>query len=87
LKEGQKMALKRYSFGYGHGTQEIDLPEEKVLQVINGNPSTKIDDVKAATLEAIRNPIGTEPLQKIVEKGDKVAIIVSDITRTLDQDK
>ena len=76
------MTLKRYSFGYGHGTQEIDLPEEKVLQVINGNPSTKIEDVKAATLEAIRNPIGTEPLQQIVEKGDNVAIIVSDITRS-----
>ena len=76
------MTLKRYSFGYGHGTQEIDLPEEKVLQVINGNPSTKIEDVRAAAIEAMRNPIGTEPLQEIVEKGDKVAIVVSDITRS-----
>jgi nickel-dependent lactate racemase len=74
------MALKKYSFGYGHGTQEIELPEEKVLQVINGNPSTKIEDVKQATLEAIRNPIGSEPLQKVVVKGDKVGIVVSDIT-------
>lgn len=76
------MALKKYSFGYGHGTQEIELPEEKVLQVINGNPSTKIEDVKQATLEAIRNPIGSEPLQKVVVKGDKVGIVVSDITRS-----
>ena len=75
------MALKRYSFGYGHGTQEVDLPEEKVLQVINANPSSKIEDVKAATIEAMRNPIGTEPLQKVVNKGDKVAVVVSDITR------
>ena len=76
------MGMKKFSFGYGHGGQELELPEERILQVINGNPSVKINDVKAATLEALRNPIGTDPLKKIVVKGDKVAIIVSDITRS-----
>ena len=78
MREGQKMTLKRYSFGYGHGTQEIDLPEEKVLQVINGNPSTKIDDVRAAAIEAMRNPIGTEPLKEIVEKGVSYTVVLSE---------
>ncbi|HIU63595.1 MAG TPA: nickel-dependent lactate racemase [Candidatus Avacidaminococcus intestinavium] len=76
------MSLKKYSFGYGRGTQELELPEERVLQVINGNPAAKIEDVKAATLEAIRNPIGSAPLREQVKKGDKVGIIVSDITRS-----
>ena len=39
------------------------------------------EDITAATLAAVRCPIASQPLQKVVRKGDKVAVIVSDVTR------
>jgi len=75
------MALKTFKFGIGEGYQEISLPEEHILQVIEGNEVPKLDDVQAATIEALRNPINSKPLQEVVSKGEKVAVIVSDITR------
>ena len=75
------MALKTFKFGIGEGYQEISLPEEHILQVIEGNEVPKLDDVQAATIEALRNRINSKPLQEVGSKGDKVAVIVSDITR------
>lgn len=76
------MALKKYDLSIGRRIESIELPEEHVVQVIDGGSAPKITDIRQATLNAIRNPVGTEPLSKIVAKGDKVAIIVSDVTRT-----
>lgn len=65
------MALKTFKFGIGEGYQEISLPEEHILQVIEGNEVPKLDDVQAATIEALRNPINSKPLQEVVSKGEK----------------
>ena len=66
------MALKNFKFGFGDGYQEVALPEEHILQVIEGNESEKITDVKAAVLKAMREPINSKPLQQCVNKGEKV---------------
>ena len=39
------------------------------------------DDERLAVGDAIDNPIGTAPLREIVRPGERVAIIVNDITR------
>ena len=70
------MALKNFKFGFGDGFQEVALPEEHILQVIEGNQSEKITDVKAAVLKAMREPVNSKPLQQCVNKGEKVAIVV-----------
>lgn len=75
------MTLKSYSIPYGSGVQKVELPEEKILYDIHGNKATTQNDLKAVTLEAIRNPIGTKPLKEVLQAGETVAIIVSDITR------
>ena len=75
------MALKTYHIPIGKGTQAVDLPEEKVIYDIHGNKATIKPDLKAETLRAIRNPIGTKPLKELVKKGDTVAITASDLTR------
>ena len=61
------MALKEFEFGFGRGVQKVSLPEEHILDVLEGNP-TPACDVKAATLECMRHPIGSEPLQEVVSK-------------------
>ena len=75
------MALKKFRFGIGEGYQEVALPEEHILQVIEGNEVPRLEDVKSATIAALRNPINSKPLQEVVGKGEKVAVVVSDITR------
>jgi nickel-dependent lactate racemase len=75
------MAQKKYKLPFGDAFQEVELPEEKVLQVITGNESPSLQNVHEATLQAIRHPIGSKPLAELLKKGDKVAIVVSDVTR------
>lgn len=74
------MALKEFEFGFGKTTQKVSLPEEHILDVLEGAP-TPACDVKAATLECMRHPIGSKPLTEVVSKGDKVCIVCADITR------
>lgn len=73
--------MKKYQLPYGNVFQEVTLPEEKVLYDIHGNKADVLEDITAATLAAVRCPIASQPLQKVVRKGDKVAVIVSDVTR------
>ncbi|MEG0798280.1 MAG: nickel-dependent lactate racemase [Acidaminococcaceae bacterium] len=75
------MTLKKYKIPYGRGWQEVSLPEEHLLYDIHGNKAATQGDLPQATLAALRQPIESEPLQKIVVPGDKVAIVVSDVTR------
>lgn len=75
------MALKEYEFGFGRTTQKVMLPEEHILDVLEGNP-TPACDVEKATIDCMRHPIGGKPLQETVSKGDKVCIVCADITRT-----
>ena len=52
-----------------------------MLQIIDAEPGAKITDLKQAVLDAVRNPVGSAPLKEVVKAGDKVVILVSDITR------
>jgi len=73
--------MREFELGYGKKNIRMTLPDEKILQVIEGRECERITDVTAAVKEALRNPIGTEPLREIIKSGDKVTIVVSDITR------
>ncbi len=65
---------------FGRGEQSVFLPEGTDYDILEGNPSASCD-VKETTISAMRNPIGTKPLQELVKKGDKVCLVVADITR------
>lgn len=41
---------------------------------------------QTAILAALRNPIGTQPLRSIVRAGDRVAVLVNDVTRLVHSD-
>ena len=73
--------LKEFSFDYGNGKATTMLPEERIINIVEGKPVAPIADVDAAIQEALMNPIGTLPLDQVVQPGDKVMIIGSDITR------
>lgn len=74
------MALKEFKFGFGTGFQTVQLPEEHISDVIEGKPTPAVD-LKEATINCMRHPIGSKPLQEIVKKGETVALLVADATR------
>ncbi len=64
---------------YGKSAVDIEIPDRNLLQVIKPNELPALGDEEIT--RALKNPIGSKRLSGIVRKGDKVAIIVSDITR------
>ena len=67
---------------YGREGLEVELPDERTT-VIEPTFVPGLPDAKGAILTALRNPIGTPPLRRIVEPTQSVAISVCDITRPM----
>ncbi|MCR6544006.1 nickel-dependent lactate racemase [Dehalobacterium formicoaceticum] len=73
--------MENISLGYGNGSQTVQIPEENLLGCLK--PQNKPAEIPGEEMikKALANPIGTAPLSKIVAPGERVAIIISDITR------
>ena len=72
-----------FRYGYGKGVKEFDIKDENILAELKQNKVdyslTGIDEVRRALSE----PIGTPKLSEIVKKGERIAVITSDITRPM----
>jgi lactate racemase len=64
---------------YGQNGLEIEVSEDAFIVEPNHLPGLE-NDIEALK-EALKNPIGTVPLKEMVKETDKVAIVISDITR------
>ena len=73
--------MKTFSLPFGKSTQTVSLDEAHVLYDLHGNHVDAVADEQAAIRQALRHPIGSAPLKDVVQAGDTVAIVVSDITR------
>ena len=71
-----------FELGFGHSTQAVIVPEGHVAAVLRGTPTRPVADVDSAIAAAVRQPVASVPLAQLVLPGDKVCIIVSDITRS-----
>lgn len=73
----------KLEFGYGLGVQTVDVPEKNLLAVLESNPVAHERRGEAAVRWALTNPIGAPLLRQKVQKGEKIAIVTSDISRPL----
>ncbi|MFL6556515.1 MAG: lactate racemase domain-containing protein, partial [Bacillus sp. (in: firmicutes)] len=64
---------------YGQNGLEIEVSDDAFIVEPNHLPGLE-NDIEALK-EALKNPIGTAPLKEMVKATDKVAIVISDITR------
>ncbi|WP_010269066.1 nickel-dependent lactate racemase [Paenibacillus senegalensis] len=64
---------------YGRGKLIVEVPDHTVI--LEPLDQRGLDDEKTAVQQALRAPIGAKPLRESVKPGDKVAIVISDITR------
>jgi nickel-dependent lactate racemase len=71
--------MKTVDLAYGKGKLSIKVPDNAC--VITPRHMDGLPDDKVAVKNALRNPIGTPPLQDMVKANDTVAIVISDITR------
>ncbi|NPV60375.1 MAG: nickel-dependent lactate racemase [Actinobacteria bacterium] len=71
----------RFSWGYGRGTQEFEVPDHLLLGVVEGVAVEPLPDLARAIAEALSAPIGSPPLAELVRPGDKVAIACPDYHR------
>ncbi len=71
----------KLSLGFGKSPQEVEIPEENILDILEPNDVEILSSGKEEVLRAIRNPIGTERISNIIKPGEKIVIITSDITR------
>ena len=75
------MALQKYEFAYGRGTQSFEYDDADILKVVRTEPQPVLEDVKGHLLDMLEHPIGLPPLSEIVKPGDTVAFICNDPTR------
>lgn len=67
---------------YGAQSFTLVLPEEEILAVVKANPSGLAPATSAAAVkEALARPIDSPPLGEVVKAGEKICLLVPDITR------
>ncbi len=78
--------MKHYLIPCGKKNIQIELPDSVSAQWVESHPVQPVSDVNGAVEEAIYRPIGSPRLSDLVRPGQKVALIVTDITRKLPEE-
>ncbi len=73
----------RMEFGYGKGTQTVEIPDQNLIAVLTANEMEHERRGADAVDYALEHPIGARKLREVAEAGQKVAVITSDISRPL----
>jgi nickel-dependent lactate racemase len=66
---------------FGQETLSFAFPEEWERRTLLPNPSTSLEDPDRAIVDALKNPIHSPPLSERVRPGQRITIVISDITR------
>jgi nickel-dependent lactate racemase len=77
----------RIHLAYGRERLWIGLPEETPVTVIEPQFAPGLPDERAALEAALRTPLGTPPLRELVRPDDTVAVVFSDLTRPMPNDR
>jgi nickel-dependent lactate racemase len=75
------MNTTRIPLSYGQREITVNVPPANLLGVFHTKPVHQTTDEAHLIQQALDNPIGTQPLRKIVHPGQKIVIITSDLTR------
>lgn len=76
----------RVILAYGKEGLEIELPDKGVT-VLEPRYTPGVPDERAVLQRAMRQPMGTPPLRELVSPQDTVAIVFSDLTRPMPNDR
>lgn len=77
----------RLKLAYGRQGLWIDLPGDGQVNVIEPLFVPGLSDEEAGLRDALRNPVGSPPLRDLVGSRDTVAVVFSDLTRPMPNDR
>ena len=77
----------KLKLAYGRKGLSVDLPDEMPTTVVEPKPVAGLPDEGAAIRDALRSPTRAAPLRQMVRPGDRVAIVFSDLTRPMPNDR
>lgn len=66
---------------YGDEKFTISVEDKNLVQIIESNPFNLGKTEDEIILDSLANPIGSSPLKDIVNSGEKICIVISDVTR------
>jgi lactate racemase len=66
---------------YGENTLSFFIDENRLGDVVTPAPTTPVTDPATTIMDALARPLGTPPLHQILAPGQRVALIIDDITR------
>jgi nickel-dependent lactate racemase len=72
---------------YGRSGLTIELPDDVPVSLIESWRVAGLHDERAAIVTALRAPIRTLPLSEVVQPDDTVAVVFSDLTRPMPNDR
>jgi nickel-dependent lactate racemase len=72
---------------FGRSGLDVELPDDAPVTSIEPRFVPGLPDERAAIVAALRAPVGTLPLRQLVGTGDTVAVVHSDLTRPMPNDR
>jgi lactate racemase len=76
----------RVRLQYGTNGLDVTVPGHEVT-VLTPRFVPGLPDEESAFFEAVRSPLGARPLGDLVRPGDRVAVVIADVTRPLPSDR
>ena len=76
------METREIRFKYGRGEVVFPIPTGQIYFEVVGKDYPAVSDIRGAIRSALERPIDSPPLKEMLRPTDKVAIAVSDITRS-----
>ena len=73
--------MPKYIFDYGKGEISLELNEGNILGELSGNSRPPLEDIASELFDTFENPIDSAPLRELVKNGDKITLVISDMTR------
>lgn len=70
---------------YGDNGLDVEVPD--TAHILTPRPVPGLPDEQASVLAALRDPMGSLPLRKLVRPGRRVVVVHSDITRPMPNDR
>ena len=73
----------KIKLGFGTTEQEVELPQKNILNILTPGQVEYALTGEEEVKRALEHPIGSPRLREIVKPGEKIAIVTSDITRSM----
>ena len=82
MKNSDEKMIK-LEFGYGNGVQYVEVPQRNLIGVLQANEIAGVAGGAEAVVRALENPVASPKLRELAKRGQKIAIITSDISRPM----